>query len=51
MMMESVEPDLDHGLELQMDVFVESRTWPGINKPGGFGKVAKVNDDGTVDVR
>ena len=36
---------------LNMDVFVESRTWPGINKPGGFGKVIKLNDDSTVDVR
>jgi hypothetical protein len=32
-------------------VEVESRTWPGINKPGGHGRVVKVNDDGTVNVK
>lgn len=33
-------------------VVIESRTWPGINKPGGVAKVIKVNkEDGTVDVK
>ena len=26
-------------------VDVESRTWPGINKPGGAGKVTKIDKD------
>lgn len=29
---------------------VSSRTWPGINKPGGAGKITKVNGDGTYNV-
>ena len=32
-------------------VSVQSRTWPGMNKPGGAGRVWKVNDDGTYDVK
>ena len=32
-------------------VEVESRTWPGINKPGGHGRVMKLNDDGTINVK
>ena len=33
-------------------VEVESRTWPGINKPGGVGRVQGVNrDTGTIDVK
>ena len=31
-------------------VEVQARTWPGINKPGGVGKVVKYNSDGTYDV-
>lgn len=31
-------------------VNVESRTWPGINKPGGVGKVSKINLDGIFSV-
>lgn len=31
-------------------VKVKSRTWPGINKPGGMGRVTKVNTDGTYNV-
>lgn len=31
-------------------VSVEARTWPGINKPGGVGKVTKVHDN-AVDVK
>lgn len=46
--LEEEEEVVAHDLEKGLDVFVESRTWPGINKPGGFGKVAKLNDDGTV---
>jgi SNF2 family DNA or RNA helicase len=34
-----------------MNVEVTSRTWSGINKPGGVGRVWKVNDDGTFDVK
>lgn len=33
-------------------VNVQSRTWPGINKPGGVGRVTKVNvETGTVNVK
>lgn len=33
-------------------VVIESRTWPGINKPGGVAKVIKVDtEDETVDVK
>ena len=37
-------------------VNVESRTWPGINKPGGVGKIVKIHSEGpgivvAVDVR
>mmetsp|Transcript_15892 Transcript_15892/g.35799 ORF Transcript_15892/g.35799 Transcript_15892/m.35799 type:complete len:153 (+) Transcript_15892:158-616(+) len=33
-------------------VRVAARTWPGMNKQGGVGKVINVNDDaGTVDVK
>lgn len=33
-------------------VRVASRTWPGINKPGGVGKVTKINDDAkTINVK
>ena len=32
-------------------VHVQSRTYPGINKPGGHGRVSKVHDGGVVDVR
>jgi hypothetical protein len=31
-------------------VNVEARTWAGINKPGGVGRITKVNNDGTFDV-
>ena len=33
------------------NVNVEARTWSGINKPGGVGRVSKVNDDGTYNVK
>ena len=33
-------------------VDVQSRTWPGINKPGGAGRVLKVDtDNGMLDVK
>jgi len=31
-------------------VNVESRTWPGVNKPGGVGRIASINPDGTYNV-
>ncbi|KAL3936692.1 MAG: hypothetical protein SGARI_002446, partial [Bacillariaceae sp.] len=31
-------------------VTVERRTWAGINKPGGVGRITKVNEDGTFNV-
>jgi len=31
-------------------VNVAPRTWPGINKPGGTGKIIRRNEDGTYDV-
>jgi hypothetical protein len=34
------------------NVFVENRTSPGMNKPGGYGRIAKKNiDDGTYSVK
>ena len=32
-------------------VSVLSRTWPGVNKPGGAGRIWKVNEDGTYDIK
>jgi hypothetical protein len=32
-------------------VMVQERTWPGINRPGGIGRVVKVNADTTVNVK
>ena len=32
-------------------VMVARRTYPGINKPGGAGRVVRVHDDGAVDVK
>ena len=32
-------------------VEVQSRTWPGINKPGGAGRVVTVNADGTYFIK
>ena len=32
-------------------VNVQSRTWPGINKPGGTGRIVKVNDNKTINVK
>ena len=33
-------------------VDVQSRTWPGINKPGGAGRVLKIDtDNGMLDVK
>ena len=31
-------------------VEVASRTWPGVNKPGGVGRVIRVGEDNTYDV-
>ncbi|GBG30176.1 Hypothetical Protein FCC1311_063962 [Hondaea fermentalgiana] len=31
-------------------VHVESRTWPGINKPGGVGKITRCNMDGSFAI-
>jgi hypothetical protein len=33
------------------NVEVASRTWVGVNKPGGMGRVVKINDDGTYNVK
>ena len=35
-------------LEMGIQVSVQSRTWPGINKPGGAGRVTKVHSSGTA---
>ena len=35
-------------LTLDMEVDVDSRTWPGINKPGGHAKITKIHYDGNV---
>eukprot|EP00562_Extubocellulus_spinifer_P006790 CAMPEP_0178525444 /NCGR_PEP_ID=MMETSP0696-20121128/30184_1 /TAXON_ID=265572 /ORGANISM="Extubocellulus spinifer, Strain CCMP396" /LENGTH=426 /DNA_ID=CAMNT_0020156855 /DNA_START=204 /DNA_END=1484 /DNA_ORIENTATION=- len=35
---------------LNEQVNVESRTWPGINKPGGVGKIVKIHSEGTTIV-
>ena len=35
---------------LNEQVNVESRTWPGINKPGGVGKIVKIHSEGTTTV-
>ena len=36
---------------IKQTVHVKSRTYPGINKPGGVGRVTKINADGTVNVK
>ena len=38
-------------MEVGAIVQVQSRTWPGINKPGGAGRVVRVNEDGSVNVK
>jgi hypothetical protein len=45
-----VEEDSDR-LKKGDTVDVMSRTWPGMNKPGGAGRIWKVNLDGTYDVK
>ena len=30
-------------------VMVDSRTWPGMNKPGGIGRVSGINDNSTFN--
>ena len=37
-------------IELGSTVTVQSRMWPGINKPGGVARVTKINKDKTYDV-
>ena len=38
-------------MEKDDTVTVLSRTWPGVNKPGGAGRIWKVNDNGTYDIK
>ena len=38
-------------MEVGAIVQIQSRTWPGINKPGGAGRVSRVNEDGSVNVK
>ena len=38
-------------MEVGAIVQVQSRTWPGINKPGGAGRVVRLNEDGSVNVK
>jgi len=48
---DSISPVVKRAVFVVGDVVeVESRTWPGINKPGGVGKIVRDNKDGTFDV-
>ncbi|CAK9014593.1 Breast cancer type 1 susceptibility protein (RING finger protein 53) (RING-type E3 ubiquitin transferase BRCA1), partial [Durusdinium trenchii] len=38
-------------LQVGGHVTVARRMWPGVNKPGGVGKITKVNADGSFDVK
>ncbi len=38
-------------MEKDDTVTVLSRTWPGVNKPGGAGRIWRVNDNGTYDIK
>ena len=38
-------------MEKSDTVSVLSLTWPGVNKPGGAGRIWKVNEDGTYDIK
>jgi hypothetical protein len=48
----SLNSTVDVCFDIGTLVNVESRTWPGINKPGGVGRVTAVDvNDSTVDVK
>ena len=39
------------GINIGDTVMVDSRTWPGVNKPGGAGRVASINMDRTFNIK
>eukprot|EP00514_Thraustochytrium_sp_LLF1b_P010307 CAMPEP_0184551224 /NCGR_PEP_ID=MMETSP0199_2-20130426/24065_1 /TAXON_ID=1112570 /ORGANISM="Thraustochytrium sp., Strain LLF1b" /LENGTH=746 /DNA_ID=CAMNT_0026946319 /DNA_START=37 /DNA_END=2274 /DNA_ORIENTATION=- len=45
-----LKEDVRNALVIGDVVDVEARTWPGINKPGGVGKITKCHEDGTFNV-
>jgi hypothetical protein len=48
---ESIVPGEAKDIVLGNVVMVQERTWPGINRPGGIGRVVKVNPDGSINVK
>ena len=48
---EEKKPAVDCPFRVKQTVSVEARTYPGMNKHGGVGRVMKINADGTVNVK
>jgi hypothetical protein len=43
--------DVDSKLFTENEIVeVASRTWPGVNKPGGVGRIIRVGGDSTYDI-
>ena len=46
-----VKPTSVRGIKVGDTVIVDSRTWPGVNKPGGAGRVTSFNIDSTFNIK
>ena len=47
----NVKPTSVRGIKVGDTVIVDSRTWPGVNKPGGAGRVTSFNIDSTFNIK
>ena len=43
--------EMPSSLAVGAQVVVAARTWPGMNKPGGAGRILRANADGTYDIK
>jgi hypothetical protein len=46
-----VKPTSIGGISIGDTVMVDSRTWPGVNKPGGAGRVTSINMNSTFNIK
>ena len=46
-----MKPTSVRGIKVGDTVIVDSRTWPGVNKPGGAGRVTSFNIDSTFNIK